>query len=71
MCMNEMVFNVIVSEKITADDITRVARRMLSTRPAVAARGKLANLPSFEEIQSNMTLNNDAPQGRRLNLFRA
>ncbi|CAB3237146.1 unnamed protein product [Arctia plantaginis] len=58
-------------EKITADDITRVARRMLSTRPAVAARGKLANLPSFEEIQSNMTLNNDAPQGRRLNLFRA
>lgn len=59
-------------EKITADDIIRVARRMLSQRPSVAARGKLAHLPSFEEIQSNMTLGkNDAKsQGRRLNLFR-
>ncbi|XP_028164438.1 mitochondrial-processing peptidase subunit alpha [Ostrinia nubilalis] len=59
-------------EKITADDIVRVARRMLSKQPAVAARGKLAHLPSFEEIQANISLSNsDAPQGRRINLFRA
>ncbi|CAH2100050.1 unnamed protein product [Euphydryas editha] len=59
-------------EKITAEDIIRVARRMLSKRPAVAARGKLIHLPSFEDIQANMTLNKSesSPQGRRLNLFR-
>ncbi|XP_068628535.1 mitochondrial-processing peptidase subunit alpha [Battus philenor] len=58
-------------EKITADDIVRVARKMLSKRPSVAARGKLTHLPTFEEIQANMTLDkSDAPQGRRLNLFR-
>ncbi|XP_060810363.1 mitochondrial-processing peptidase subunit alpha [Amyelois transitella] len=58
-------------EKITAEDITRVARRMLGSRASVAARGKLTHLPSFDEIQANMTLSSDAPQGRRLNLFRA
>ncbi|KAL0895829.1 hypothetical protein ABMA27_011860 [Loxostege sticticalis] len=59
-------------DKITADDIVRVARRMLSKQPSVAARGRLAHLPSFEEIQANMSLtSSDAPQGRRLNLFRA
>ncbi|KAM3966585.1 mitochondrial-processing peptidase subunit alpha [Aphomia sociella] len=58
-------------EKITADDIVRVARRMLNGRPSVAARGKLAHLPSFDEIQANMSPSSDAsPQGRRLNLFR-
>lgn len=58
-------------EKISADDIVRVARRMLAKKPSVAARGRLAHLPSFEEIQANVALTNDAPQGRRLNLFRA
>ncbi|XP_041974153.1 mitochondrial-processing peptidase subunit alpha [Aricia agestis] len=58
-------------EKITAEDIVRVAKRMLSNKPAVAARGKLAHLPSFDEIQANMIGSNTAPQGRRLNLFRA
>ncbi|KAL4706848.1 hypothetical protein ACJJTC_010082 [Scirpophaga incertulas] len=59
-------------EKITADDITRVARRMLSKKPSVTARGKLGHLPTFDEIQANMALSSsDAPQGRRLNLFRA
>lgn len=59
-------------EKITAEDIIRVARRMLGKRPAIAARGKLVHLPSFEDIQANMTLNKSesSPQGRRLNLFR-
>ncbi|CAH4016468.1 mitochondrial-processing peptidase subunit alpha [Pieris brassicae] len=58
-------------EKITADDIVRVARRMLSKRPSVAARGKLSHLPAFEEIQSNMASSKSDSQGRRLNLFRA
>ncbi|XP_045760659.1 mitochondrial-processing peptidase subunit alpha [Maniola jurtina] len=58
-------------EKVTADDIVRVARRMLSKKPAVAARGKLAQLPSFDDIHANMSLGDThAPQGRRLNLFR-
>ncbi|CAG9575716.1 unnamed protein product [Danaus chrysippus] len=57
-------------EKITGEDIIRVARRMLSKKPCVAARGKLSNLPSFEDIQSNMTVKNDT-SGRRLNFFRA
>ncbi|XP_026725925.1 mitochondrial-processing peptidase subunit alpha [Trichoplusia ni] len=60
-------------EKITADDVIRVARRLLSSRPSVAARGKLTHLPTYEEIQANMSLSNSdaSPQGRRLNLFRA
>lgn len=59
-------------ENITADDIVRVARRMLTKKPSVAARGRLSHLPTFEEIQSNMTpeKSDAAPQGRRLNLFR-
>ncbi|XP_023946341.2 mitochondrial-processing peptidase subunit alpha [Bicyclus anynana] len=59
-------------EKVTADDIIRVARRMLSKKPSVAARGKLTHLPSFEDIQANMSLTSSesSPQGRRLNLFR-
>ncbi|XP_061713892.1 mitochondrial-processing peptidase subunit alpha [Cydia pomonella] len=59
-------------EKVSADDIVRVARRMLGARPSVAARGRLAHLPSFDEICANMALTTDSsPQGRRLNLFRA
>ncbi|KPI93250.1 PREDICTED: mitochondrial-processing peptidase subunit alpha [Papilio xuthus] len=60
-------------EKITADDIIRVATTMLTKRASVAARGKLTHLPTFEEIQANMSLNKSetSPQGRRLNLFRA
>ncbi|CAG9110602.1 unnamed protein product [Plutella xylostella] len=57
--------------KVTADDVVRVATRLLSSKPAVAARGKLAHLPTFEEIQANIALKADAPQGRRINLFRA
>ncbi|XP_049887195.1 mitochondrial-processing peptidase subunit alpha [Pectinophora gossypiella] len=59
-------------EKVTADDIVRVAKRMLSTRPAIAARGKLAHIPSFEEIQANMNSSkaDPTPQNRRLDFFR-
>ncbi|CAG9783096.1 unnamed protein product [Diatraea saccharalis] len=59
-------------EKITAEDIVRVARRMLAKKPSVAARGKLAHFPTFEEIHGNMAVSSsESPQGRRLNLFRA
>lgn len=46
---------------------------MLSKRPSVAARGKLAHLPAYEEIQANMFTgkSDTAPQGRKINLFRA
>uniref|UniRef100_A0A2A4K1V0 Mitochondrial-processing peptidase subunit alpha n=1 Tax=Heliothis virescens TaxID=7102 RepID=A0A2A4K1V0_HELVI len=60
-------------EKITADDVIRVAQRMLNSKPSIAARGKLANLPVFEEIQANISnsKNEASTQGRKLNLFRA
>lgn len=59
-------------EKTTAEDVIRVAQRMLSTKPAVAARGKLAHLPTYDEIQANISnVKSDTSQGRKLNLFRA
>lgn len=67
--MYEFLFT--FSEKVSAADIVRVARRMLASGPAVAARGKLAHLPSFEEIQATMTPGTEVSGiGRRLNLFR-
>ncbi|CAH1643539.1 unnamed protein product [Spodoptera littoralis] len=59
-------------EKTTSEDIIRVAQRMLNTKPAVAARGKLAHLPTYDEIQANIsTVKSDTSKGRKLNLFRA
>lgn len=39
-------------EKISADDIVRVAQRMRSGPVAVAARGKLAHLPALDEVRA-------------------
>lgn len=66
-----MIF--LIAEKITSEDIIRVAQRMLKTKPSVAARGKLAHLPLYEEIQSNMSSSksDSSSQGRKINLFRA
>ncbi|CAN0247784.1 unnamed protein product [Lampetra planeri] len=38
-------------EAVTAQDVQRVARRMLSGKPAVAALGDLSELPPYEHIQ--------------------
>ncbi|XP_072386949.1 mitochondrial-processing peptidase subunit alpha [Diabrotica undecimpunctata] len=58
-------------EKITKDDIVRVARRLLSTQPAVAARGDLRKMPSLEYIQAGLIDSEGRmPNGRKLSLFR-
>lgn len=58
-------------EKITKDDIISVARRLLSSQPAVAARGDLRKMPSLEYIQAGLIdSEGKMPSGRKLSLFR-
>lgn len=60
----------ITTEKITKDDIVRVARRLLSSQPAVAARGDLKKLPSLDYIQAALLDSEGKLSGRKLSLFR-
>ncbi|KAJ8927741.1 hypothetical protein NQ314_019744 [Rhamnusium bicolor] len=58
-------------KKITKDDIVTVARRLLSSQPAVAARGDLRKMPSLEYIQAGLIdSEGKMPSGRKLSLFR-
>lgn len=41
-----------ILEAITEDDIRRVAKKLLSTQPSVAARGEITKIPTYENIQS-------------------
>lgn len=53
-------------ESVTADDIRRVASRLLSSQPAIAARGDLVDFPSFEDIHNGLQNNGVLPRkGRR------
>uniref|UniRef100_A0A6M2DEP9 Mitochondrial-processing peptidase subunit alpha n=1 Tax=Xenopsylla cheopis TaxID=163159 RepID=A0A6M2DEP9_XENCH len=58
-------------ENIQAEDIIRVARRFLSSPPAVAARGDIKKLPELSDIAMAL-LNEDGkmPSGRKLSLFK-
>lgn len=47
-------------ENINADDIQRVAQRLLRSSPAAAARGDVAKIPQLRDIQSGLM----DPQGR-------
>lgn len=40
---------------VTASDIKRVTRKMLRSKPAVAALGDLTDLPSYEKIQAALS----------------
>ncbi|GAB1602777.1 mitochondrial-processing peptidase subunit alpha-like [Argonauta hians] len=55
--------------KITAQDIQRVASRMLASRPSVAAYGSLNKLPSYEDIQEAL-LTKNGRMTQRFSLFR-
>ncbi|CRK87270.1 CLUMA_CG001072, isoform A [Clunio marinus] len=55
-------------EKIQPEDIQRVARRFLSSAPALAARGQIQGLPSIKDIQAGLLQNGVLP-GKRLSLF--
>ncbi|XP_018322228.1 mitochondrial-processing peptidase subunit alpha [Agrilus planipennis] len=57
--------------KVSKDKIVAVAQRMLSSQPAVAARGDLKNLPSLEYIQAGLLdRHGRMPGGKRMSLFR-
>ncbi|KAF5281083.1 hypothetical protein FQR65_LT14858 [Abscondita terminalis] len=58
-------------DKITKDHIVAVARRLLNSQPAVAARGDLRKLPSLQYIQQGL-LDNDGrlPGSHKLSIFR-
>ncbi|XP_050395760.2 mitochondrial-processing peptidase subunit alpha [Patella vulgata] len=55
--------------KITADDIKRVANRMLRTKPAVAAYGTLDKLPQYDDIEGALASKEGTLQ-KRFSLFR-
>ncbi|KAK7576236.1 hypothetical protein V9T40_012522 [Parthenolecanium corni] len=44
-----------IIDRVTHGDIQRVARRLLSSPVSVAARGNIAKLPSYTDIQSALT----------------
>ena len=56
------------SAKIESTDIIRVAQKMLSTKPSVAAYGNLSNLPAFEEIE-NALAGKSSVKSKMFNLF--
>ncbi|KAH8390910.1 hypothetical protein KR215_001593, partial [Drosophila sulfurigaster] len=56
-------------DKVTASDIQRVAQRLLSSVPSVAARGDIQNLPEMSHI-TNALSNSGRSLGRRLSLFK-
>lgn len=60
----------VVVEKITKDDIVAVAKRLLSSQPAVAARGDLRKMPSLEYIQAGFLDSEGKMPSRKLSLFR-
>jgi hypothetical protein len=61
--------------KVNADDIERLGKRLLASKPSVSALGNLQQLPSLEEITSTLS---DLSQGNlnrgggggRFNLFK-
>ncbi|KAK6194779.1 hypothetical protein SNE40_000339 [Patella caerulea] len=55
--------------KITADDVKRVANRMLRTKPAVAAYGTLDKLPKYDDIEGALATKEGTLQ-KRFSLFR-
>ncbi|KAH8319825.1 hypothetical protein KR074_007120, partial [Drosophila pseudoananassae] len=57
-------------ENVTAADIQRVAQRLLSSAPSVAARGDIQNMPEMSQIKSAVSGSGRSGLGRRLSLFK-
>lgn len=55
--------------KVHETDIQRVARRLLSSPPAVAARGNVAKLPGYGDIQAGLMGHQSPPVNKRVSLF--
>lgn len=60
----------LITEKISAADIQRVARRILASPPSMAARGDINNLPDMKEVQSALNSGGRLSSNRRLSLFK-
>lgn len=59
------------TEKITSEDIQRVAKRFLASPPALAARGDIKGLPDLKDIQTGLVnLDGRLPTSSRLSIFR-
>ncbi|XP_055859448.1 mitochondrial-processing peptidase subunit alpha [Episyrphus balteatus] len=57
-------------EKVTAQDIQRVAQRILATPPSMAARGEISKLPDLKDVQSALSNGGKFASSRRLSLFK-
>lgn len=61
------------SDKITAADIQRVARRMLATPPSLAARGEITEIHELADIQAGLLDSDGRIPGtgsKRMSFFR-
>ena len=55
---------------VTVDDINRIAKKMLSSRPSVAAIGSLDELPGFNDIELGiLDRQGILPKRRKFSLF--
>lgn len=61
-----------IADRISKDDIDRVARRLLKSPPCVAARGEIKTVPSIADIQNGLLDSQGRLPGSRsrLSLFR-
>ncbi len=56
--------------KVTAEDIQRVATRMLRSKPSVAALGDLSRLPEYHAIQEALVSKDGRFPRKFVSLFR-
>lgn len=63
-----------LTDKISAKDIQRVAKRLLATPPSLAARGEITDIQSLEDIQAGLLNSEGRMPGsggsKRLSFFR-
>lgn len=57
-------------DKVSEDDLIRIAREMLKTRASIAALGDLKQLPTIDEIESLLQNKNGQTISKRFQLFR-
>lgn len=55
---------------MSAEDIQKVARRILTSPPALAARGNIKALPDLGDVQKALANDGRLPGSKRMSLFR-
>ena len=56
-------------EKVTAEDLRRIAAKMLRTKPAVACLGNFDHIPSYSEIETMLTQEGILAKKRKFRIF--